>query len=263
MRSILSSIILLSLSLPALAGEREWVKIKAGSFLMGSSESEEPRFEDETQHEVTLTRGFFIQTTEVTQGQWKAIMGSNPSSTPACGAECPVDMVSWLEAISYMNALSESEGYESCYEIKGTKVSWTKGYSCNGYRLPTEAEWEYAVRAGSTATRYGEIDDISWYEGNSDKKTQRVGQMEPNDWGLYDMHGNVWEWVWDRYEAHSADAVTDPTGASKGKKRVRKGGSCTDFARHTRAAYRQKRIVEDDIKRQGLRPVRTVKSGNR
>jgi len=186
---------------------------------------------DETPHEVTLTKSYYMMSTEVTQGQWEAVMGSNPSYFPACGSDCPVEQVSWNDAqtfIANLNAMGE-----------GT------------YRLPTEAEWEYAARAGTgTAFSNGGItvadctldsnlDAIGWYCFNSSGITQQVAQKNANIWGLYDIHGNVWEWVEDWYSGIPGDdSVTDPTGPASGSDRNLRGGSWGNFAIYCRSAFR-------------------------
>ncbi|MFC1895991.1 formylglycine-generating enzyme family protein [Thermodesulfobacteriota bacterium] len=215
----------------------KFVRIGPGSFMMGSPSDEPGRDSDETLHRVTLTKGFSMQTTEVTQGQWKAVMGSNPSKFQECGDDCPVENVSWEDCQEFISRLNEKEGTSM-------------------YRLPTEAEWEYACRAGSsTAFASGGIreqecahdpnlDAMGWYCSNSGKKTLPVGQKEPNDWGLHDMHGNVWEWCQDRSEWKNGvatdtykDGVVDPL-CNTGSKRVNRGGSWKDHARYCRSAVR-------------------------
>ncbi len=211
-----------------------FVEIPAGVFMMGSPSSEEGRYDDETQREVRITRPFWLKTTEVTQGEWESVMGSNPSHFSSCGKNCPVENVSWFDAIGYMNKLSEREGLERCYESDGR----FKGLRCTGYRLPTEAEWEYAARAGTTGARYGSLDSVGWYSGNSGGRTQAVGQKTPNAWGLYDMLGNVYEWVQDWYGAYPSGAVVDPLGPYSGARRVGRGGDWDGSARGLRAAFR-------------------------
>ena len=210
-----------------------FVLLPAGTFTMGSPSDEPGRCSDETQHQVTLTQPFYMQTTEVTQEQWEGLMGSNPSSFSGCPT-CPVEMVSWDDAQAYvaeMNKLGE-----------GT------------YSLPTEAQWEYAARAGSTtAFANGEIteysnmwdceydpnlDAIGWYCYNSGGRTHAVGQKSPNAWGLYDMSGNVWEWCQDWLGSYPSSAVTDPTGPSSGSYRVKRGGYWNFDAGSCRSATR-------------------------
>ena len=199
---------------------------------MGSPNSEEDHDDDETQHSVTITRAYCMKATEVTQGEWQAVMGSNQSKFTNCGANCPVEQVSWEDAVGYANALSRREGLPECYA-----GSTFTGLGCRGYRLPTEAEWEYAARAGTTGSRYGNLDSVAWYDENSGSATHPVGQKQPNAWGLYDMLGNVWEWTGDWYAAYAGSA-SDPLGAGAGSIRVIRGGSWVGDARYARAANR-------------------------
>jgi formylglycine-generating enzyme required for sulfatase activity len=208
-----------------------FVYIKPGSYTMGSPSTEPGRSSSEIQHQVTLTKGYYMQTTEVTQGQWKAVMGSNPSYFSSCGDDCPVETVSWTEAQAFITALNEKE-------------------QTNNYRLPTEAEWEYAARAGSTTAfanggirKTGcdldaNLDAMGWYCGNANSKTHQVAQKAANAWGLYDMHGNVWEWCNDWYGNYPANDVTDPGGAAEGSYRVLRGGSWSYYAQNCRSANR-------------------------
>ncbi|MBF0119231.1 MAG: SUMF1/EgtB/PvdO family nonheme iron enzyme [Desulfobacterales bacterium] len=228
----------------------EFVQIPAGSFMMGSPESEPGRDSDETLHKVTLTKGFYMQITEVTQGQWKAIMGNNPSHFKNCGNECPVEKVSWHDVQNFIEKLNQKEGISK-------------------YRLPTEAEWEYASRAGSesafangsitqTACEHDpNLDKMGWYCGNADSKTHSVAQKESNNWGLYDMHGNVWEWCQDWKDSYPSGYITDPTGPSRGEDRVYRGGSRGDFARGCRSAYRESGTPDGGYEYVGFRLLRT------
>ena len=220
----------------------EFVGVPAGKFVMGSPEDEEYRHEREgPQREVTLSRGFWMGKHEVTQGEWEAVMGSNPSRFTACGAECPVEQVSWEDIQGFMARLNEREAAAG---------------SAARYRLPTEAEWEYAARAGTAGARYGELDAIAWYGGNSDR-THPVGEKTANAWGLHDMLGNVWEWVSDWYGEYPSGAVTDPTGPRTGSHRVARGGGWNSYARGVRSAYRNNGapgIPSDFV---GFRVVRT------
>ena len=207
----------------------KFVYIKPATFMMGSPSNEPGRDNDEKQHRVTLTKGYYMQTTEVTQGQWKAVMGSNPSKFK--GDDNPVEYVSWNDAQEFIRQLNQKEG--------GSK-----------YRLPTEAEWEYACRAGSDkAFANGGISEtgcghdsnlnaMGWYCGNAGGKTHPVAQKKPNSWGLYDMHGNVYEWCQDWYGSYPSGSVTDPTGPSSGRDRVLRGGSWNNIARNCRSADR-------------------------
>jgi formylglycine-generating enzyme required for sulfatase activity len=231
---------------------------------MGSPETEADRYSDETQHSVTLTRSFYMGKYQVTQEQYNAVMGSNPSSfTSAVSGESgtpgklPVERVSWYDAIVFCNKLSVMEGLSPVYSISGStdttawgtvptssNATWnavTMDKSKSGYRLPTEAEWEYACRAGTT-TAYNTGDTITantgWYSANSDSKTHEVGKKLANAWGLYDMHGNVWEWCWDRYGDYASGAQTDPGGAVTGSYRVLRGGSWDFDGQHLRSGFR-------------------------
>jgi formylglycine-generating enzyme required for sulfatase activity len=205
----------------------EFVYIPPGTFMMGSPSSEPGRGSDETRHQVTLTRGYYLQTTEVTQGQWKAVMGDNPSRFDNCGDDCPVENVSWNDVQEFIRKLNQREGM-------------------NKYRLPTEAEWEYACRSGSD-TKYcfgdskSDLEQYAWFGSSFFGKTHPVAQKRPNAWGLYDMHGNVWEWCGDRYGDYPSSLVTDPAGPSSGSCRVRRGGSWDYVAAYCRSADRDGR----------------------
>ena len=241
-----------------LAISEGFVLISAGSFVMGSPENEVERESwnnDEQQHHVRITRSFYMQTHEVTQGEWQALIGNNPSYFSSsgdganCGFNCPVETVNWWEALAYANALSNSEGLQECYVLSGCRNRVGDNMQCTnvslnsdcGYRLPTEAEWEYAARAGSRTAFYnGERtpDDIAWYWDNSNEQTHPVEQLEANSWGLYDMSGNVWEWCWDWFGFYGSSPATDPVGADSGSYRVSRGGSWHHSASGARSAYR-------------------------
>lgn len=187
----------------------QFVWCPPGTFLMGNPESKKDGGDDEIAHKVTLTRGFWIGKYEVTQAQWEAVMGSNPSEFK--NPENPVEKVCCRDAMEF------------CKELSARKEGLT-------YRLPTESEWEYACRAGSTrAFSFGndetQINDYAWFEKNSGGKTHPVGKKKPNAWGLFDMHGNVWEWCLDFYGNYPDGPVTDPTGFPSGTSRVNRGGS--------------------------------------
>jgi formylglycine-generating enzyme required for sulfatase activity len=209
------------------------VLIPKGTFMMGSPESEEGRYEDEVQHEVTLTKDFYLGVTEVTQAQYQKVMGENPShfqgdKVQSESSNHPVERVSWEDAVDFCKKLSELPE-----EKKAGRV----------YRLPTEAEWEYACRAGSKAA-YGfgderdSLGDYAWFMQNLGGKTHRVGEKKPNAWGLYDMHGNIWEWCNDSYGEYPKGAVSDPTGSREGSIRVIRGGGWGDVAASCRSADR-------------------------
>ena len=192
----------------------EFLPIEPGEFLMGSPRGEAGASSFEwPQHKVTLTRPFSISRTEITWDQWTSLMTGNPSYyysiCPECDGSLPIENVTWLQAIQFCNALSASEGLAPAYVVAGTSVTWDRDAA--GYRLPTEAEWEFACRAGSTTSLpNGELnfqpsscyDDatlsaVAWYCDNADQRPHEAADKLANDWGIYDMNGNVWEWVWD------------------------------------------------------------------
>ena len=214
-----------------------WVRIAPGTFEMGSPSGEAGRYDDETRHTVRITRAFLLKATEVTQAEYQALMGSNPSGHTSCGGSCPVEKVSWFDAVKYANALSRKERLSECYVINGESVTFS-GLGCRGYRLPTEAEWEYAARAGTSSALYGEVDKVAWYDRNSGSTPHPVAKKAANAWGLYDMLGNVWEWTQDWYASYPSGSSVDPIGPNTGSKRVVRGGSWSPGARYVRAAYR-------------------------
>ena len=259
------------------------VLIRAGTFLMGSPTTEAGRSSDETQHQVMLTRSFFMGKHEVTQGEFQARMGYNPSFFSGCGKNCPVEMVAWHEAAAYCNAASKAAKLAECFTCVGSGASVKcrvaaayKGarYSrCLGYRLPTEAEWEYAYRAGTTTAFYNggitqsgfgcapldpNADAIAWYCVNTQMQPRPVGGKKPNAWGLYDMAGNVWEWVYDRRAAHEKQTAMDPVGAVTGDARVFRGGSWYGRAYSLRAAHRTCGVPAYRSSNLGFRVVRTL-----
>ncbi len=217
----------------------EFVRLSRASFTMGSEDGEA---DEKPIHRVTISKDFWMGKTEVTQGQWKAVMGNNPSSFKDCGDNCPVENVSWEDVQDFITKLNRRG--------EGT------------YRLPTEAEWEYACRANSiTKYSYGNgessLDAYAWYAGNSGSKTHQVATKQPNDWGLYDMHGNVWEWTQDWYGAYSSGSVTDPQGATSGSFRVGRGGGWGYAAVGLRSAYRGSIAPSNRYDYLGFRLLRT------
>jgi len=192
--------------------------IGPGHFMMGSPESEAGRWEDEGPlHRVELTRGFWMAETPCTQAMWKAVMGGNPSRFEG-SVQLPVETVSWDDIVKFLAAFNER----------------VPGF---GARLPSEAEWEFACRAGTAEPRYGELDEIAWHGGKSDGKTHEVGLLKPNRWGLHDMLGNVDEWCADGFTSYEARTAIDPFVAH-GPGRVFRGGSWLVGAQFVRAAYR-------------------------
>ena len=268
-----------------------FVRVEPGTFQMGSPLEEPGRSVDnEVPHEVTLTHAFLVKSTEVTQAQWEAVMGSNPSYFTECGGDCPVEYVNWWEALAFCNALSEKEGLPACYELVGcvgevgldricqeVNVTAVGGNpsSCTGYRLPTEAEWEYAARAGTltafagggfaqgetagnTCEEVAALLDAGWYCTNSLDTPHAVAGKQANAWGLSDTAGNVLEWVWDRFAPYPAGAVQDPTGDESGGMRVLRGGSWSRVAAGCRSAAREGLDPAERDGDTGLRPVRTI-----
>jgi formylglycine-generating enzyme required for sulfatase activity len=218
-------------------GTMKW--IPAGTFTMGSPASEAGRSDNEVQHRVTLTRGYWLMDHEVTQGEWQSVMGSNPSEFTKCGAWCPVEQVSWADAVEFAKRVSARDGV--------------------AYRLPTESEWEYAARGGQEAVYAGssEVTSVGWIDGNSGSKTHPVCQKGRNGYGLCDMTGNVWEWTSDWYGAYPSGSVSDPTGASSGSYRVFRGGCWGNSAQLARVAFRYRRGPADRSGILGFRLART------
>jgi formylglycine-generating enzyme required for sulfatase activity len=250
------------------------VWISAGTFTMGSPTSEPGRSDNETQHQVRVTRGFYMGKYPVTQAKYQAVMKTNPSEFKRSSggdnpANRPVEQVSWYDAIVFCNRLSMNEGLRPAYRISGStdpsdwgnvpkneNVKWNAVEivaSSNGYRLPTEAQWEYACRAGTTTAFNWGTNNISSSEANYDasqvdvyntaegtyiQRTTEVGSYAPNAWGLYDMHGNVYEWCWDWLGHYSSSAQADPKGAASGMYRVRRGGSWGGHGQSLRSAHR-------------------------
>jgi formylglycine-generating enzyme required for sulfatase activity len=209
----------------------EMAPIPAGNFTMGSPDHESGRNADEgPQRVVTLTKYFWLGKYEVTQQQWQSLMGSNPSGFPGDG-NLPVENITWADAAAFGEKLTAQE------RAAGRLPA---GYV---YRLPTEAEWEYACRAGTTTRFYtgdkdSDLDAAAWYKNNSDGKTHPVGQKKPNAWGLYDMNGNVWEWCNDWYASYAKAAIVDPQGPAEGHFHVARGGGWMRGVASSRSAER-------------------------
>lgn len=241
------------------AEARGGVHLGPGYFEMGSPPHEAGRFDSEQQHAVTLRGSLYLSSTEVTQGQYEAVMGSNPSKNQACGADCPAERVTWLDAIEFCNRLSALEGVPPAYVVDNGTVTWDT--SSHGYRLPTEAEWEYAARAGMSHVYAGSSspEEVAWYGGNSKGSSHPVARHKPNRWGFYDLSGNVREWVWDRWGVTFSEGETvDPMGPEKGKMRVNRGGSWSSDARRVRVAYRRPGEPDERSAYIGFRVARSV-----
>lgn len=257
----------------------ELVELSGGEFWMGSPEHEKGRYGDEVRHRVRVSE-FAMAKYPVTQGQYTEVMGENPShfQEPAEDGERragrPVESVSWFDAVRFCNRLSEREGLTPSYRIQEPReetnaqpiVEWDR--AADGYRLPTEAEWEYACRAGTETTySFGDdesqLGDHAWFQGNSKNRTHTVGEKKPNGWDLHDLHGNVWEWCWDWYESYKVTndsdksvTWTDPVGPPSGGRRVLRGGSFCFEPRNLRAAGRHRIGPEDQFRVIGFRCVR-------
>ena len=230
---------------PALAAQSavgflklEFVRVQPGEFVMGTETGEA---NERPQHRVRITKAFELGKYEVTQAQWEAVMKENTSQFQ--GRDLPVDSVSWNSAEDFVKRLTAMDAAHS-------------------YRLPTEAEWEYAARAGTTGDYAGDLDAMGWYYSNSESRTHPVGQKKPNAWGLYDMHGNVWEWCQDWYQAnaYSESAAADPRGPADGATKVLRGGSWGSNAGFNRVTCRVSFDPRSQNRYFGLRLVREAKS---
>lgn len=203
------------------------VPIEPGSFLMGSPVYEEGRHSNESEHHVEISKRFWLSTHLVTQEQWVELMGANPSYFHSESDTLPVESVSWNDALKFCSRMNE---------LASGDDSIPPGYS---FSLPTEAEWEYACRAETSGGYIGDIDKVAWHLGNSSRKTHPVGQLKPNDWGLHDMHGNVWEWCYDGYTQYPDRVASDPILGLSHKERVLRGGSWAYPSKDCRSARRK------------------------
>ena len=209
--------------------------VDGGTFQMGSTSGDS---DEKPVHSVTVS-SFYMCDHEVTQKEYRDVMGANPSRFS--GDNLPVERVSWYDAVNYCNKLSVKEGLTPCYTINGN--STTCNFNANGYRLPTEAEWEYAARGGKKSNGYtyagsNSVGNVAWYYDNSGSQTHNVKTKAPNELGLYDMSGNVWEWCWDWKGSYSSGSQTNPSGSSSGSSRVKRGGSLDVISSSCRVAFR-------------------------
>ncbi len=248
----------------------------SGSFMMGTeAEGYEAHNDERPMRQVTLTNGFWLWQTPVTQSQFFQVMGYNPSPLSFDLKEAPITSVTWHEAAAFCNSLSRQQRLTEVYDIEGensrqslfasVKAAYRGAgyYQAEGWRLPTEAEWEYACRGGSTLARYGQLSDVAWYAQNSKGFPHSIGTKKPNAWGLYDMLGNVWEWCADGWktDAYSITSSLDPLFlSSTERRRSCRGGSFCDQATNVRAAFRHSQLASTPSGDIGFRPCVTPKS---
>ena len=242
---------------PRFSEPLEMIELPGDTFLMGSPRSNSEAYDDERpQHEVAVS-AFCISRYPVTRQLYRDIVGSAPKewSRDTKDHLLPANFVAWFEAATFCNALSAHVGLAPCYRIDGERVEWDR--EADGYRLPTEAEWEYACRAGTTSKWFfgddsTELGHYAWFASNSEDKVHPVGEKKPNRWDLHDMIGNVWEWCWDWYAGYPSklsQAENDPTGPANGTRRVLRGGSWVDDPWLLRSALRfwDSPVVSDDV----------------
>jgi formylglycine-generating enzyme required for sulfatase activity len=252
-------------------GSMDFVYLPPGSFQMGSHDAEPERRPSEILHEVTIRQGFWIGTTEVTQAQWLTVAEDNPSAFP--GPDRPVERISWYDAVAYCNALSRRDGLRPCYRIDGKVVTWDR--TADGYRLPTEEEWEYACRAGTT-TAFANGRCLTVEDANVDCRSQLprcaeapgrgetvpVGGFPPNAWGLHDMHGNVEEWCWDLYRKDPRTASPDTVLTTNAEPyRCLRGGGFSSPPARCRSAARGATFPRIHSDQSGLRLARSAPAG--
>ncbi len=287
------------------------ILVEVGTFMMGSPESEVGHDDDEEEHEVTLTHDVYVSATETAQGVFEPLMGWNPADCDVgCGTDYPVQNVSWFDAAAFANQASAAVGLPMCYSIAdvvcadGAEVDTdymacmsdtaggiaaaevttsgvTTPYDCDGFRLATEAEWEFAARGGLSGESFpnggslteGQADDcggnlmldddsyladVAWYCGNAQERTHPCGDLDPNGFGLSDMSGNVWEWVWDYYAANLTGPVTDPAGPEDAGNKTHRGGCWNGDPRSVRVAHRYRSAPDSRQDYLGFRLVRTA-----
>ena len=245
----------------------ELALVEAGSFLMGSVDGNP---NEQPVHEVRISRSFYMSKFELTEGQYLQFC------SVVRGVTWPQDLgwghgpstatpVTWYDAAKLCNWLSMNEGLNSCYSGRGRSTSCD--FDANGYRMPTEAEWEYAARGGARGQGFifagsDDPDDVAWHLGNSGAQIQSVGQKEPNELGLYDMSGNGWEWCWDLYgqEYYAESPAADPRGPSSGTERIRRGGSFMNNAQDIRTTFRSSDVADNRFQVAGLRVMRLAEA---
>ena len=215
----------------------DMVYVEGGTFQMGSTSGKD---NEKPVLSVTVS-DFYIGKYEVTQGEYEAVMDWNPSKFKQSGKDAPVEQFSWYDAVEYCNKLSDKEDKQKCYSDSGNDIKCN--FNANGYRLLTEAEWEFAAKGGNKGNGYkyagsNTITEVTEYEGNNDESTKPVGGKQANELGVYDMSGNVWEWCWDWYGDYSSDSQDNPRGSLLGSNRMRRGGSWNISASSCRTAYR-------------------------
>ena len=244
----------------------DMVEVPGGGFMMGSTDDDEMAYPNEKPAHLVRVSGFVCMRYPVTRKLWREVMGKDHDWSPAGPADHrPVNNVTWFDAVRFCNALSRRDGLVPCYQIEeareGPRVTWVPS---KGYRLPTEAEWEYSCRAGSQGRWcFGDDESVlaefAWYKENAAGGPYPVGKKKPNDWGIYDMHGNVFEWCWDRYGEYQVTTLSklvNPTGSAFGSRRLLRGGSFFGGAALSRCALRGRLRPEIGDTFDGFRCVR-------
>jgi formylglycine-generating enzyme required for sulfatase activity len=238
------------------------VELPGGTFWMGSAEDDEQADDNEKPRHAVTVSGFAIGRVVVTRRLYREVMAESPAAWERDRDDdlLPANHVRWFDAVAFCNRLSERQGLTSCYQIEGEQVRWEQ--NANGYRLPTEAEWEYAARADTTTRWFcgdepTELERYAWFDEDlSTGHPHPVGQKEPNPWSLYDMAGNVWEWCWDGYGPYTAEAVHNPIGTDTSAFRVLRGGAYLVGARVLRSAFRGWVVPGNRLDAIGFRVVR-------
>jgi formylglycine-generating enzyme len=230
--------------------KNQMILVQGGSFDMGSNKGTN---DEKPIHSVTLN-DFYIGKYEVTQEQYEKVMGKNPSSFKASGKDAPVEKVNWYDAVEFCNKLSKQEGLQKCYSVSGDNIKCD--FKANGYRLPTEAEWEFAAKGGNQSKGYtysggNSLDEVGWYNDNSGGKTHSVGGKKSNELGIYDMSGNVWEWCWDMFYVANSE------------NRVVRGGSWYSYANLCTVSVRSSNVATYTYGDIGFRLCRNYKTSQK